>query len=199
MQRKIFRIEHTFAGRRATATPDGDHATAAREALGASVARRGDATRTALGKELAALIGDGCERRLARAAGELGAAVDGMHIAAQKILTAVESIDDGAKALAAAPKTDYERSLAQDIQEQVVQIYEACNFQDLAGQRIGKVIALLGAIEDQLDAMLARCGGDENSRRLAAEPGARSSLLNGPRLDGDGGHASQPDIDRMFG
>ena len=88
---------------------------------------------------------------MARAAGELGAAVDGMEKATEKILKSAEVIDDSAKALAAALKTDYERGLAQDIQEHVVQIYEACNFQDLGGQRIGNVIETLTTIEDQVD------------------------------------------------
>ena len=52
-------------------------------------------------RELGALIGDGKERRMARAADELRASVDGMEHATQKILKSVEVIDDSAKALAA--------------------------------------------------------------------------------------------------
>lgn len=211
MQRKVFRIEQTFASRRAAA--DARHATEEREALDARVERRGVATDASLKRELAivqdiiarhkcelaALIGDGKERRMARAAGELGAAIDGMDKATQSILKSAESVDDGTKALAAALKNDYERSLAQDIQDHVVQIYEACNFQDLAGQRIGKVIAMLSTVEEQLGAMLARCDGHEVSPYALANPAPSRGLINGPRLDGDCGHASQRDIDAMFG
>jgi hypothetical protein len=47
-------------------------------------------------RELASLIGDGKERRMARAGDELRAAVDGMDYATQKILKSVEAIDESA-------------------------------------------------------------------------------------------------------
>jgi chemotaxis protein CheZ len=152
-------------------------------------------------RELAALVGDGNERRMARAAGELGAAVDGMEKATEKILKSTETIDDSAKALAATLKTDYERGLAQDIQDHVVKIYEACNFQDLAGQRIGNVIRTLNMLEDQVAGMLERCStlARPGDSAAAARSSGERGLLNGPRLDGDCGHVSQRDIDAMFG
>lgn len=146
-------------------------------------------------RELSVLINDGNDRRMARAAGELGAAVVGMEIATQKILHQAEGIDECARALAATLKDDYKRGLAQDIQDHSVQIYEACNFQDIAGQRIANVIETLNLIEEQLSAMLMRCdGGAAGPVAKAAENG----LINGPKLDGDTGHASQIDIDGMF-
>jgi chemotaxis protein CheZ len=216
VQRKVFRIEQMAAAPR-WAAPAAEpaaqrHAIEQREAPSALVERRGAVTDTAQAlkrelvltrdiiaghkRDMAALIGDAEQRRMARAAGELGATIDGMDKAAQSILNSAECIDDGAKALAAALKTDYERGLTHDIQDHVVQIYEACNFQDLAGQRIGKVIAMLSMVEEQLAAMLARCNGGEVSPCVAATPA--SNLVNGPKLDGDTGHASQRDIDAMF-
>ena len=54
-------------------------------------------------------------------------------------------------------KTRFARGLAQDIQEQALLIFEACNFrEDLAGQRIGKVMATLNAIEQHMSRMLAQ-------------------------------------------
>src|SRR6185437_3766196 len=94
----------------------------------------------ALKRSLASLVTDEDGRRLSRAAAELGAAIESMEKAAQIVLAAAESIDDGVRTLRCA------------------QIYEACNFQDLAGQRIGKVIALLGHLEEQL-AHVAAGGG----------------------------------------
>jgi len=38
-------------------------------------------------------------------------------------------------------KDNFERGLAQDIRDQVTQIFEACNFQDLTSQRVVKVRA----------------------------------------------------------
>lgn len=152
-------------------------------------------------RELSVLINDGNDRRMARAAGELGAAVESMESATQKILASAEAVDDCARALASALNDDYHHGLAQDVQDHVVRIYEACNFQDLAGQRIGKVIATLVMIEERLASMIVRCDNPEAVHYAvpADEIAAGSELINGPRLDGDSGHASQDDVDRIFG
>ncbi len=201
MQRKVFRIEQMFGSRlaarptpeRNVTQPDADatvqNLTAELTLLRDTIARNR--------RELAALISDGDDHRMTRAAGELGAAVEGMEKATVKILKSTEVIDESARALAVALKTDFERGLCQDIQDHVVHIYEACNFQDLGGQRIGNVIATLTTIEDKVAGMLDRCKaqpGEVPTIKPAAEPG----LINGPRLDGASGHTSQSDIDVLF-
>src|SRR5690242_21926944 len=146
-----------------------------------------------------ALINDGKDRRMARAAGELAVAVESMETATQKVLASVEAVDDCARVLVSALTDDYHHGLAQDIQDHVVRVYEACNFQDLAGQRIGKVIATLMTVEEELADMIERCGTGIGPVRQATAPEPNSiSLINGPRLDGDSGHATQQDIDLMF-
>jgi len=151
-------------------------------------------------RELSALINDGNERRLSRAAGELGAAVEGMETATQKILASAEAIDECARALASALTDDYHNGLAQDVQDHVVRMYEACNFQDLAGQRIAKVIATLMMVEEHLATMIERHQSSSEASHPATEMGRAygGDLINGPRLDGDSGHVSQQDIDAMF-
>lgn len=216
MQQKVFRIERMLGGRTAArsaaaaAAIDGERNETPR--AGARPAGTSDDTaqifKRQLGvlhdtfarhrRELSALIDDGKEMRMARAAGELAAAVEAMEKATEKILKSTEAIDDNARALVAAIKTDYERGVAQDIQEHAVRIYEACNFQDLAGQRIGKVIATLNMIENQVAAILDRCKDGSSGSRVEA-PSQVNALLNGPRLDGDSGHASQCEIDELFG
>ena len=143
------------------------------------------------------LINDDKNRRMTRAAGDLGAAIEGMEAATQRILGSAEAIDDCARALTSAFSNDYHHGLAQDVQDHVVRIYEACNFQDLAGQRIGKVIAVLMMIEDRLVAMIARHNGSEEQPVGHGET-SRERLVNGPRLDGETGYASHGDIDVMF-
>ncbi len=150
-------------------------------------------------RDLSLLIHDGKGRRMMRAADELRASVDSMDRATQKILSAVELIDDGARALASSLKSDYERGLAQDIQDNVVQIYEACNFQDLVGQRISNVLGMMTMVEDQIADMLARCNSQIRGAPPNEAPSAsRRELVNGPKLDDDIGHASQTEIDAMF-
>jgi len=92
-------------------------------------------------QEIAVLHGksfNGAE--MAKVTGELGAVVGGTEEATQQILEAVEAIDQAASALASAASPDQQRRLTEEIQEQVVAIFEACNFQDLTGQRISKVM-----------------------------------------------------------
>jgi chemotaxis protein CheZ len=210
VQRKAFRVEQMFgsrvAGRPAKAIDS--KAQQARAAptdatvqqLKAELAQLHDAIARNR-RELSALIGDSHDRRMAHAAGELGAAVEGMEKATVKILKSTEVIDESARTLAASVKTDYERGLTQDIQDQVVKIYEACNFQDLGGQRIGNVIAILNMIEDRVNGMLERCTAqpiEAPTLISSAKPTAASSLINGPRLDGASGHTNQNDIDALF-
>jgi chemotaxis protein CheZ len=149
-------------------------------------------------RDLASIIGDGKERRMARAGDELRAAVDGMDYATQNILKWVEIIDESARALTASLGDDYKRGLAQDIQDNVVKVYEACNFQDIAGQRISNVIGTMTMVEDQVAAMITR--NDQGNAEAPSQPkhSPKHELLNGPKLDGDPGHASQRDVDEMF-
>jgi chemotaxis protein CheZ len=214
VQRKVFRIERMVgdnlaAGPAAAQTPDKtpnsqaalarfgrpDAADGTVQSLERELARLNEAVAHTM-RELVALIGDSRERHMAHAAGKLGAAIEGMERATENILESSEVIEDSAKALAAAMKTDYERSLAQEIQDHVVKIYEACNFQDLSGQRIGNVIETLTTIEDRVEGMLDRHQGWPCDR--PAKLDCRQSLLNGPRIDGDSGHTSQQDIDILF-
>ena len=199
VQRKVFRIEQME--RRAPVRAAAPVPPVRRdEAVGGDLLKRElKAIRTALSdtlRDLSALLTEGKERRMARAAGELGAAVEAMEKATDNILKSAEAIDECAKALGVAQKSDYERGLAQDIQEHATRLFEACNFQDLAGQRIGKVIATLGAVEQRMMDTIARGKGAPQAAAVAAPA---HGLLNGPRLDGAGGHVDQADIDKMFG
>jgi chemotaxis protein CheZ len=140
--------------------------------------------------------------RMARVTNELDAVVGGTERATQSILAAAEDIDQAAGTLAAAIKGEVAHGLTQDIQDRVIQIFEACNFQDLTGQRIAKVMATLKFIEEHVMRMIEIWGGLEAFAPFtaaAARPPADSRLVHGPRLDGEPGHASQDDIDLMFG
>jgi chemotaxis protein CheZ len=133
---------------------------------------------------------------------ELDAIVGGTETATEGILAAAEFIDQAANTLAAAVKSEQDKALAHDIQDHVVHIFEACNFQDLTGQRITKVVATLKFIETHIVKMMEIWGGIDSfndvSPEAMAERDADQSLLNGPKLDGEVGHASQDEIDALF-
>jgi chemotaxis protein CheZ len=137
-----------------------------------------------------------------RASRELDAVVDSTERATQQILEAAESIDEAANTLSARLKHEQEQALASDIRDHVVRIFEACNFQDLSGQRIAKVLATLTFVENRVARMLEIWGGrealDGYAATTLAEHATETQLVSGPKLNGDTGHVSQQEIDAMF-
>ncbi len=148
---------------------------------------RGDGA-AAVAAEAGKQSGSRADAPLSRIDSELLAVVSGTEQATQKILAAAEEIDIAANSLSAALDGKIEQGLAQDIQDLVIQIFEACNFQDLIGQRVAKVLTAMKFVEDHI----ARVLDEIKTASVAA------AALHGPRLDGDHGHASQDDIDAMF-
>jgi len=140
---------------------------------------------------------------MARVTNELDAIVGGTESATDAILSNAEEIDQLASTLAPRLKDEQNQQLVQDMQERVIKIFEACNFQDLTGQRITKIVRALKFVEERLDRMIGVWGGLDAFKELAGEqrheraPGERA-LLNGPRLADDAGHVTQEDIDALF-
>jgi|HubBroStandDraft_2_1064218.scaffolds.fasta_scaffold545533_1 chemotaxis protein CheZ len=129
---------------------------------------------------------------MTRIAHELEEVVDSTERATQKVLAAAEEIDQVANNLVAALNGKFEQGLARDIQDLVIKIFEACNFQDLTGQRIAKVLATLNFVEDHVTRALEEIKNPTAARRDGAQ------YLHGPRLEIDSGHVSQSEIDEMF-
>jgi chemotaxis protein CheZ len=154
-------------------------------------------------REIAVLHGKSFNgEEMAKVNGELGAVVGGTEQATQQILEATEAIDQAATALAKVTSLDQQQRLAEDIQERIISIFEACNFQDLTGQRISKVMNTMRFIENHINVMMDIWGGVDAIKAhvppIIDTREADAKLLNGPKLDGDPGHASQDDIDAMF-
>jgi chemotaxis protein CheZ len=124
-------------------------------------------------------------RDVVRVSEELRAAVRDSEQATQKILAAAEDIDRAANNLSAILKNVSDQGLAQDIRDRVIQIFEACNFQDVTSQRVTKVMAALDRTDD-------RVAVPNKTRANGAPP------VHGPRLAGDAGHVTQRDIDSFF-
>jgi chemotaxis protein CheZ len=154
-------------------------------------------------QEIATLHVTGFEGpEMKRVTHELDAVVEGTEKATQSILSAAEFIDQTAGTLAAALKAERDKGLVHDVQDKVIEIFEACNFQDLTGQRITKVVATLKFIETHIVRMMEIWGGIESFKDVTPEAIAERNgdlrLVNGPKLDGEAGHASQDDIDALF-
>jgi len=154
-------------------------------------------------REIAVLHGKSFSgEEMARVNGELGAVVGGTEEATQQILEAAESIDQSASALTKVNSPDQQKLLTEEIQEKVVSIFEACNFQDLTGQRIKKVMTTMKFIENHITVMMDIWGGVDaikaHAPPIVDTREGDDKLLNGPKLDDDPGHASQDDIDALF-
>ena len=96
---------------------------------------------------------------MSKVTGELGAVVGGTEQATQQILEAAEAIDQAATAMTKVNSPDQQKLLSDEIQERVVSIFEACNFQDLTGQRISKVMTTMKFIENHITVMMDIWGG----------------------------------------
>ncbi|KZL05484.1 chemotaxis regulator CheZ [Pseudovibrio axinellae] len=133
---------------------------------------------------------------------ELDAIVSGTEGATEQILSAAEMIDQNAATVLPMVPGEHE-GLVSDIHEQVVSIFEACNFQDLTGQRISKVVNTLSFVEERIIRMIEIWGGIESFKEFSENLAINkreddAALLHGPSLDVDAGTVTQDDIDALF-
>lgn len=82
----------------------------------------------------------------------------------------------------------------------VTRVYEACSFQDITGQRIGKVVTTLKYIEAKIDALLTAFG-DAAAAASASAPAVpldeNARLMQGPQLPAKANR--QAEIDAILG
>jgi chemotaxis protein CheZ len=140
--------------------------------------------------EIAALrVDDITDNHIPFATDELDAIVEHTATATNAILSSCETLDDVAISLTGEAATK--------LQDATTQIYEACSFQDITGQRITKVVSTLKAIEAKVAQIVATFGTSEREIPIAdAGEAAESALLNGPQ------HPTvamdQSDIDKLL-
>jgi chemotaxis protein CheZ len=128
------------------------------------------------------------------AADELDAVVTATAEATNIIMGACEQIQETASTLDEVAQTA--------INDKVMEIFEACSFQDITGQRIKKVLSTLVVIEDGIDRIMESLGepigvklSDEKAEKLVSVEDDKS-LLNGPQLAGKA--ITQDDIDKLL-
>lgn len=145
--------------------------------------------------EIAAIKPEGAEGgRFEEASVELDAIVQATATATGDILGAAETIQEIAWTLR---EMGTEGEVCDLIDTKATDIYTACSFQDITGQRTRKVIGVLRFLEERIDSMMAIWG--EAGTAAAPPPAARASepsLLNGPARPGEG--LGQSDVDMMM-
>ena len=82
--------------------------------------------------------------------------------------------------------------------DKMMEVFEACTFQDITGQRIRKVVDTLTHIEQRLERFASVMGvEDAELEETSEDKRKRENLLNGPALNGP--EVAQDDIDALFG
>lgn len=132
---------------------------------------------------------------------ELDAIVNATEEATHSIMEAAERIEGVANAI--------DPAQAEVLINATTQIYEACGFQDITGQRISKVIRALKEIEAKVDALTFAFGDEDEAQRLARqerrkrrreqehdESVAAGDVREGPQLPSSA--VNQNDIDALF-
>ncbi len=132
---------------------------------------------------------------------ELDAIVEHTEAATNTIMENVEGISDvvnEVRELTDSPKINAALSR---VDEHAGEIFTACSFQDITGQRITKVVRSLKFVEERVNALIGMWGRDALAVADApsdkpADADADAALLNGPQLAGQG--VSQDDVDRLL-
>lgn len=132
------------------------------------------------------------DKNVAEAKQELEAIVDASAVAASAILDACEVIETASKSIPTG-------ALRDSLQEATRNIYLACGFQDLTGQRARKAMARLNAIDRKVAAVGAVLELAQSTMLTGDAKGAESAdqhLLNGPALPSEA--MTQREIDRIM-
>lgn len=128
----------------------------------------------------------------------LDAVVKSTEKASNEIMDAADAIQAAAAGIGGEAE--------QKIMDASMKIYEACNFQDLTGQQINKVIELISFLEDRLQKIsaiftngnLPEASDNHSEVKNVSEINPANidteSLKNGPQLE----QPSQDDIDALF-
>ncbi len=134
--------------------------------------------------------------RINAATSELDQIVASTERATSDILNAAERIMEVAGTLPAG-----QQEASQILTDQATEIFTACSFQDITGQRISKVVSTLRYIDQRVAAMVAIWGPENITGAQAradeqADQRLDAHLLNGPAMPGQG--RTQDEIDALL-
>lgn len=134
--------------------------------------------------------------RFVDASHELDAIVTQTEGATQSILEAAEQIQEKAWVLRENGADD---ATCDDIDAKATEIFMACSFQDLTGQRTNKVVQVLRYLESRINLMINIWGiedleADDTAGPVDNRPDAH--LLNGPQMAGAG--VCQNSVDELM-
>jgi chemotaxis protein CheZ len=135
--------------------------------------------------------------RIMAATEELDAIVTACERATADILTATERMQEiGDKAR----EFGFDPELCDEIEAHATDIFMACSFQDITGQRTTKVVNVLRYLEQRVNSMIEIWGVEgmeaDDSQFEPIDKREDAHLLEGPQLEGMGN--AQDDVDRLL-
>lgn len=119
--------------------------------------------------------------------------------ATNHIMECVEGNNEAVESLRSHLKADKKAlKLLEKIEANGQDIFEACSFQDITGQRVGKITKSLSYVEKRVNSIVSIWGEEALDQVVveAIEKSEDEKLLNGPQLEGKG--LSQSEIDALF-
>jgi len=153
-----------------------------------------------LRRELATLQSDH-DHDFASMAETLDDIVQNTEAASNSILESVESIDEMVGGLRGKKDAEVDE-VCDRINDRVNEVFEACSFQDLTGQRITRLVKGLTFIEERVNSMIKVWGRDEISKvidEVKSETHPKSgdeALLHGPQSANAA--INQNEVDKLF-
>lgn len=160
-------------------------------------------------KELAAItVGVNGSGGVDMAAIELNTVIRQTEAATNDILAGAEEIEILCGAIQSETTLEGAKIFAGEIAEKITSIYTACNFQDLGGQRMMRVVDALQFVEHRIKRIVDAWGGlDELHQLITSELEQRAeeretegdaALAIGPQPVNSEGHVDQAEIDALF-
>ncbi len=137
--------------------------------------------------------------RMQLAASELDAIVVATEASTEDVLGASEQIEIHVRKITGLHPDDEELgTLGEQIANEIIKIFEACNFQDITGQRTNKVIKTIRFIEEKILALINIWGVDAFLDLPVHNQSAEgdNALLNGPQRENEG--ITQDEINALF-
>lgn len=141
--------------------------------------------------EIAQLRPADVDAELSNATEELDQIVETTEKATSEILSAAEDIQEVAWTLR---ENGVSPELGDRLDKHAIDIYTACSFQDITGQRVAKVVRTLRLIEQRINAVIDIWGAHDIAHKMS--PPVEAGLLNGPQ--GEGAGLRQDDVDRAL-
>jgi chemotaxis protein CheZ len=130
---------------------------------------------------------------------QLDAIVQATEKATNTIMNAMEQNDDAVAKLREGITDPDQLALLDKITNSSNDVFEACSFQDITGQRVNKVVKSITYVEERVNALVDIWGKDELDKVdvTGKEKTEDEKLLDCPQLEGGAG-LSQDDIDALF-